>query len=116
MTMPRMLAMVTAVAAGLQLLSHSPSGSAGMLAAVTVVLAGLALAMLAHGAGILGAVASRPLTGRTRALLARPVKPSAARSSQSPSRSSSTPRQPGAARCSSSSIDTINKSVPATVR
>jgi hypothetical protein len=68
MTIQRLLAVAAAVAASLQLLSHSPAGSAGMLAAMTVVLAGLALALLAHGAGITGAVASRPLTSRTRAL------------------------------------------------
>jgi hypothetical protein len=42
-----------------------------------------------------------------RAELARPVKPSAARSSQPPSRSSSVPRQCRAAICSSSVIDSI---------
>jgi len=43
------------------------------------------------------------------ALLARPVNPSAARSSQSPSRSSSIARQPGTAASSSSSIEITRK-------
>jgi hypothetical protein len=97
MTMPRMLAMVTAVAAGLQLLAHSPSGSAGMLAAVTVVLAGLALAMLAHGAGIGGAVASRPLIGRTRALREKSYGAAFQRQLNPDAEGRARPRAPGAA-------------------
>jgi hypothetical protein len=97
MTMPRVLAMATAVAASLQLLSHAPAGSAGMLAAMTVVLAGLALALLAHGAGITGAVASRPLTSRTRALREKSYRAAFQRQLNPDAEGHPRPRAPGAA-------------------
>jgi hypothetical protein len=53
---------------GSQLISHSQLTPAGMLAFATIVLAGLALALLAHGARIAAAVTARPLSGRASAL------------------------------------------------
>jgi len=50
-----------------QLLSHSQAGTSAMLAAAAV-LAGLALAAIAHSARIATDVTARPLTGRTSAL------------------------------------------------
>lgn len=63
MALLRMLAMsLTPLAACWQLISHSIVSPSAMLAFAAVVLAGLALAILAHGARIAGAVTTRPLT------------------------------------------------------
>ncbi len=62
------LAAVLAFVAGPQLVSHSELTPTGMLAVAALVLAGLALAILAHGARIAAAVTARPLSGRACAL------------------------------------------------
>ena len=53
---------------GSQLLAHSELSPTGMLTFAAVVLAGLALALLAHGARIAATVTARPLSGRACAL------------------------------------------------
>jgi Family of unknown function (DUF6412) len=53
---------------GAQLLAHSELTPTGMLACAAIVLAGLAVAFLAHGARIGAAVTARPLSGRASAL------------------------------------------------
>lgn len=60
-----------ALAASWQLLSHPHSGPAAMLAGAAVVLAGLALALLAHGGRLTAALTAGPLTSRTSALRAK---------------------------------------------
>jgi uncharacterized protein DUF6412 len=50
---------------------QSPASPSGMLAVGALVLTGLALALLAHGARIAAAVTTRPLTGRASALRAK---------------------------------------------
>lgn len=60
-------AAVAPLSAWWNLLAHPPT-SAAMLAVAAVVLAGLAVAFLAHGARIAAAVTARPLTGRASAL------------------------------------------------
>jgi hypothetical protein len=65
----RALAMTAlAAAACWQVLAHSLLTPSAMLAFTAAVLAGLALALLAHGAQIAAAVTGRPLTGRASAL------------------------------------------------
>ena len=51
-----------------QLTSHRPATPSGMLAFAALVLAGLALALLAHGARTFAAVTTRPLASRACAL------------------------------------------------
>jgi len=64
------VALLTAAAA-LQLILHPPASPSGLLAIAAVVLAGLALALLAHGARLTAAVSAGPLPGRASALRAR---------------------------------------------
>jgi hypothetical protein len=66
--MLRQLSLLLAFVTGSQLISHSELTGAGMLAFAAIVLAGLALAFLAHGARIAAAVTARPLSGRACAL------------------------------------------------
>ena len=64
-----MLAMtLLPLAACWQLIAHSMVSPSHMLAFAAVVLAGLALAFLAHGARIAAAVTTRPLTSLASAL------------------------------------------------
>jgi hypothetical protein len=53
---------------GAQLIPHSELTPTGMLAFAAVVLAGLAVAFIAHRARIAAAVTARPLSGRACAL------------------------------------------------
>jgi Family of unknown function (DUF6412) len=69
MALSRKLAMtLLPLAACWQLISHSMVSPSRMLAFAAVVLAGLALAFLAHGARIATAVTTRPLTSLASAL------------------------------------------------
>jgi hypothetical protein len=61
-------AALTPLAASWQLIAHPQMTPSGVLAFAAVVLAGLALAVLAHGARIADAVTARPLTSRASAL------------------------------------------------
>jgi hypothetical protein len=62
------LAALVAFVTSPQLISHSELTPSGMLAIAALVLAGLALAFVAHGARIAAAVTARPLSGRACAL------------------------------------------------
>jgi hypothetical protein len=62
------LTALLSVAIGSQLFAHSELSPTGMLAVAALVLAGLALAFVAHGARIAAAVTARPLSGRASAL------------------------------------------------
>jgi hypothetical protein len=53
---------------GAQLLAHSELSPTGILAFAAIVLAGLAVALLAHGARNASTVTARPLSGRACAL------------------------------------------------
>jgi hypothetical protein len=63
-----MLVALLPALAGWQLITRSEPTAPGLLAVAAIVLAGLALAFLAHAARIAGAVTARPLTGRAAAL------------------------------------------------
>jgi hypothetical protein len=67
-TLRTIAAALVPVAVYWQLISHPLASPGRMLAFAAVVLAGLALAFLAHGARIATAVTTRPLTGRACAL------------------------------------------------
>jgi hypothetical protein len=68
MTLLRALAAVLSVAAWQLVIPHSLDNPSGLIGLAAIVLAGLALAFLAHGAGIATAVTTRPLTSRASAL------------------------------------------------
>jgi len=76
---------------------HSPASPSGMLAVAALVLAGLALAFLAHGARIATAVTTRPLTGRASALRARSRTARPQRELDPDAPGHTRPRAPGAA-------------------
>jgi hypothetical protein len=64
-------AALLAVAACWQPILHPQPGSSGLVAVAAVVLAGLAVALLAHGARIPAVVTPGPLRGRASALRAK---------------------------------------------
>ncbi len=68
MTTLHTLSVLLAFVTGSQLIAHPELTPAGMLGFAALVLAGLALAFLAHGARIAAAVTARPLSGRACAL------------------------------------------------
>jgi hypothetical protein len=67
-TMLHALAALLPFVTGSQLTAHPELNPTGMLAFAAVVLAGLALAFLAHGGRNAAAVTARPLSGRASAL------------------------------------------------
>jgi hypothetical protein len=67
-TMLHALAALLSLLTGTQLIAHPELNPTGMLAFAAVALAGLALAILAHGARIAAAVTARPLSARACAL------------------------------------------------
>jgi Family of unknown function (DUF6412) len=85
-----------AFAAGWQLLSQPHSGPAAMLAVATVVLAGLALAVLAHGTRLGTAVTAGPLTSRASALRAKSAGAVFQRQRDPDAAGHARPRAPGA--------------------
>jgi len=85
-----------ALPAGWQLLSQPHSGPAAMLAVATVVLAGLALAVLAHGTRLGSAVTAGPLTSRASALRAKSAGAIFQRQRDPDAAGHARPRAPGA--------------------
>jgi hypothetical protein len=85
-----------ALAVGWQLVSHPHSGPSALLAAAAVVLAGLALALLAHGDRLTAAVTAGPLTSRTSALRAKSAGAIFQRQLNPDAAGRARPRAPGA--------------------
>ena len=63
-----LVATLTQLAGYWQLASHTVMSPSGLMAVAAVVLTGMLVAFLAHGARIAAAVTARPLTGRAVAL------------------------------------------------
>jgi Family of unknown function (DUF6412) len=79
-----------------QLVSHAQTSPSAMLASAALILAGLALALLAHGARIAAAVTTRPLTGRASALREKSWGAVFQRQLNPDAKGHSRPRAPGA--------------------
>jgi hypothetical protein len=93
----RTLAVIVApLAVCWQLVSHAQTSPSAMLTSAALILAGLALALLAHGARIAAAVTTRPLTGRVSALREKSWGAVFQRQLNPDAKGHSRPRAPGA--------------------
>jgi Family of unknown function (DUF6412) len=63
-----LVATLTQLAGYWQVASHAVTSPSGLLALAAIVLTGILVAFIAHGARIAAAVTARPLTGRAAAL------------------------------------------------